>query len=141
MTRFLTILLTAIATCTTQAGSDKPAKSLAAEPTSAVKNVSPDEADALIKGKPGVLILDIRTPDEFAKGHIPGAKNVDFFSDDFAKQVAALDSNKPVLVHCASGGRSGQAMETLTGMKKFGAIYHLKAGFSGWKAAKKPIEN
>jgi rhodanese-related sulfurtransferase len=136
----LTLLVTAVVACNVSAEPQKPAKTPATEPAASPKNVSPDEAEALIKGKPGVLILDIRTPDEFAKGHIPGAKNVDFFADDFAKQVAALDASKPVLVHCASGGRSGQAMEPLTALKKFTVIYHLKAGFSGWAAAKKPVE-
>ena len=137
MKTFLAILLAACAVCAAPADSDKPATS----PAAAVKNVSPKDAEALIKDQPGVLILDIRTPDEFAKGHIPGAKNVDFFSDDFEKQVAALDSSKPVLVHCASGNRSSQAVEKIAALRKFKGIYHLKAGFSGWKSAKKPVEN
>lgn len=136
MKKFLAILLTAVAACTTRADSDNSAKPAAA----AVKNVSPDEAEALMKAKPGVLILDVRTPDEFAQGHIPGAKNVDFFGDDFEKQVAGLDASKPVLVHCASGNRSSQALGKITAVKKFSVIYHLKAGFSGWKAAKKPVD-
>jgi rhodanese-related sulfurtransferase len=140
MKMLLTLLLTAFVACTTYAEPNKPATTTAAKPAVAPKDVSPDEAEALIKGKPGILILDIRTPDEYAEGHIPGAKNVDCFGDDFDKQVAALDASKPVLVHCASGGRSGQNMEKLTGMKKFIVIYHLKAGFNGWKAAKKPVE-
>lgn len=136
----LTVLVTAVVACTTYAEPNKPATTAAAKPALVPKTVSPDEAEALIKGQPGVLILDIRTPEEYAKGHIPGAKNVDFFADDFAKQVAALDASKPVLVHCASGGRSGQAMEPLTELKRFTVIYHLKAGFNGWATAKKPVE-
>lgn len=138
---FLGILFTVFAVCTTCAEPNKPPVAVATKPAVAPKEVSPDEAEALIKGKPGVLILDIRTPDEYAKGHIPGAKNVDCFGDDFDKQVAVLDASKPVLVHCASGGRSSQSMDALTAMKKFLVIYHLKAGFNGWRSAKKPIEN
>ena len=104
------------------------------------KNVSPDEAEALIKNSPKLVILDVRTPDEFAAGHIPGAKNVDFFGDDFEKQIAALDPAKPLLVHCAAGNRSAQAVAQIEALKKFAAIYHLKAGFRGWTAAKKPVE-
>lgn len=108
--------------------------------TTTAKNVSPDEAEALIKNSPKLLILDVRTPDEFAAGHIAGAKNVDFFGDDFEKQIAALDPARPLLVHCAAGNRSAQALKQIEALKKFEVIYHLKAGFSGWAGAKKPVE-
>ncbi len=112
---------------------------LSAEPA-AVKDVTPDEAEALLKGAAKPLILDVRTADEFAQGRIPGAKNVDFFGDDFEKQVAALKGGGPVIVHCAAGGRSAQSLPKITALKKFGVIYHLKAGFNGWKSAGKPVE-
>ena len=112
---------------------------LSAEPV-AVKDVTPDEAEALMKGAAKPLILDVRTPDEFAEGHIPGAKNVDFFGDDFEKQVAALKGNGAVIVHCAAGGRSAQSLPKVTALNKFGAVYHLKSGFNGWKAVGKAVE-
>jgi rhodanese-related sulfurtransferase len=104
------------------------------------KNVSPDEAEALIKNSPKLVILDVRTPDEFAAGHIAGAKNADFLGDDFEKQIAALDPAMPVLVHCAAGSRSAQAVKQIEALKKFEIVYHLQAGFNGWAAAKKPVE-
>lgn len=112
-----------------------------AEPTSTVKDVTPDEAEALLKGAIKPLVLDVRTPEEFAKGHIPGAKNVDFLGDDFEKQLAKLEASGPVIVHCAAGNRSSQALPAIAALKKFTAIYHLKAGFSGWKAAGKAAES
>ncbi len=111
-----------------------------AAPEGATKDVTPDEAEALLKGASKPLVLDVRTPEEFAKGHIPGAKNVDFFEDDFEKRVAALAESGPVIVHCAAGGRSAQALPKIAALKKFGTIYHLKAGFSGWASAKKAVE-
>lgn len=102
-----------------------------------VTNVTADEAQKLLKEKPGTLVLDVRTADEFKAGHIPGAKNVDFFDDDFAKKVAVLDSATPILVHCAAGGRSAQALPYLKDKK---AVYHLKDGFKGWEKAGKPVE-
>lgn len=113
---------------------------LAAEPPGVVKDVTPAEAEALMKGAAKPLILDVRTPDEFAQGHIPGAVNVDFFGDDFEKGVAALKEKGAVIVHCASGNRSSQALPVITALKKFGAVYHLKSGFKGWKAAGKTVE-
>jgi rhodanese-related sulfurtransferase len=135
MKAFLAILFSTALACTVTA--EPAAVSPAAK---AVKNVSPDEAEALIQGSPALVILDVRTPEEFARGHIAGAKNVDFFGDDFEKQVAALDPARPVLVHCAAGGRSSQAVEKIVALKKVSVIYHLKAGFNGWTAAKKPVE-
>lgn len=108
-----------------------------AKPANTVKNVSPDEAEKLLKANPKTLVLDVRTPDEFAQGHIPGAKNVDFFDDNFAKKVGALDPQTPVIVHCGSGRRSSQALESLKAMK---VVYHLNEGFGAWVKAGKPIE-
>jgi rhodanese-related sulfurtransferase len=117
-----------------------PAKPAPTDKKARVQDVSPDEAQRLIKESPGLIVIDVRTADEFAEGHIKGAKNIDIFESDFASKIAALDASKPVLVHCASGHRSAEAVGKMKVSTKFPAIYHLKAGFSGWKAAKKPIE-
>ncbi len=106
----------------------------------AVKDVTPDEAAVLVKSELGVLVIDVRTPDEFAEGHIPGAKNVDFLGDDFEKQIAALPADKPLIVHCAAGNRSARAVVKIAALQKSGQIFHLKSGFNGWKAAGKPVE-
>ena len=103
------------------------------------KNVSPDEAEKLLKDNPKIVVLDVRTPEEFAKGHIAGAKNVDFKAADFAEKVAALDKSKTYLVHCAAGGRSSKTLDVMKD-KNFGAIYHLNEGFKAWEKAGKPVE-
>ena len=110
-----------------------------AVPASAAKNVSPDEAQKLLKDNPKVVVLDVRTPEEFAAGHIAGAKNIDFKAPDFAAKVAALDKTTPYLVHCASGGRSGKTLGLIKD-KGFVAIYHLNEGFKAWEKAGKPVE-
>jgi len=110
-------------------------------------DVTPEAAELLIMGKPGVvepkpglLVIDVRTPGEFAEGHIPGARNVDFLGDDFEKQIAALPAGRPLLVHCASGNRSSKAVEKIAVLHESAQILHLKSGFNGWKAAGKPVE-
>ena len=104
------------------------------------KDVTPEEAASLMKGKAPVLVVDVRTPDEFAEGHIPGAVNVDFLGDDFEKQLAALPTDRPVIVHCAAGNRSSKAVAKIEALKLPVQILHLKSGFNGWKAAGKPVE-
>ena len=118
----------------------KPAAPAEAKKPAAVESVSPDQAAKLMAESPRLMVVDVRTPEEFAEGHIQGAKNIDFFGPDFAKKVAALDASNPVLIHCAAGNRSSQAVNAIKDTAKFPAIYHLKAGFSGWKAAGKPVE-
>jgi rhodanese-related sulfurtransferase len=104
----------------------------------APQNVTPDQAEKLLKEKKDIVVLDVRTPEEFKEGHIAGAKNVDFQSEDFKKQVAALDKSKTYLLHCASGGRSSRALKVLEA-DKFEHVYHLNDGFAGWKQAGKPV--
>jgi phage shock protein E len=102
-----------------------------------VTNVQADVAAKLVaEGK--VIVLDVRTPAEFAEGHIAGATNINFMAKDFATQVGKLDRDKIYLVHCASGGRSKRCLPQLKelGLKQ---IYHLDGGFSAWEEAGKPV--
>ena len=138
--KILSALLIAVAlNLAPHAVADEPRQPAGAK-VSATKDVTPDEAAALVKNKSGVLVLDVRTPDEFAEGHIPGAKNVDFLGDDFEKQIAALPADRPLIVHCAAGSRSAKAVVKIAALQKSAQIFHLKSGFNGWKAAGKPIE-
>jgi rhodanese-related sulfurtransferase len=104
-----------------------------------VKNVSPDEAEKALKERKDVVVLDVRTPEEFKAGHIAGAKDIDFKAPDFAKQTGALDKNKTYLVHCGGGGRSTNSLEVFK-EQKFSSILHLDKGFKAWEAAGKPVE-
>ncbi len=111
----------------------------AAVPATAVKNVSIDEAENLLKEKKDIVVLDVRTADEFKAGHIVGAKNIDIMADDFAKEVAALEKGKTYLIHCAAGGRSGRACK-VPEVLQLGTVYHMNEGFKAWEKAGKPVE-
>ena len=69
-------------------------------------------------------LLDVRTPDEFASGHLAGATNVDVMAPDFQSQVAALDlpADGPVYLYCRSGNRSGKAAGILRQLGHAGAV-------------------
>lgn len=88
------------------------------------------------KGK--ALLIDVRTPAEYASGHIAGSLNIDWTAADYEARFATLDPKKPVLLYCHSGGRSEQAKEYLE--EKGFAVKHLTTGFMGWKSAGYPIE-
>ena len=56
------------------------------------------------------VIIDVRTPAEFAEGHLQGAINIDVQSPDFREQVMAFDTDGEYFIYCRSGNRSGQAI-------------------------------
>ncbi len=107
-------------------------------PTAAYKNLSVDEFARMAADKQNV-ILDVRTPGEFAAGHIPGAVNLDYNAPDFQAKAAALDKSKTYLVHCAVGGRSVRACEKLSRLD-FPNLYNLPGGFKAWAKAGQPVE-
>jgi phage shock protein E len=102
------------------------------------KNLNAEEFDNLRADKKNV-VLDVRTPEEYADGHIPGSVNIDFNSEDFDKQIAKLDKSKMYLVHCASGGRSARSCNKM-GKMNFEHLYNLEGGMGAWEKAGKPVE-
>ena len=74
--------------------------------------VTPDQAAALATD-PSVTVLDVRTPEEYAEGHLEGAVLVDFSAPTFADEIAGLDASQLYLVYCRSGNRSGQAVAVM----------------------------
>jgi rhodanese-related sulfurtransferase len=101
-------------------------------------HVDPLLAASVIKTDKPVL-LDVRTPGEFATGTIKGSKNIDFNSPDFEKELAKLDKSETYLVYCRSGNRSGQALPILKKLK-LAKLYHLDGGLNAWKKAGHPVE-
>ncbi len=128
---------------------DTAPKKAAAEPAPAVDfsfperpayyNFKPDRFDLLRTRNPNSVVLDVRTPAEFAQGHIPGAALIDFKAPDFKAQVAKLDRSKIYLVHCAVGGRSAKAVEVMHELG-FERLFNLEGGMKAWEAAGKPVE-
>jgi len=97
-----------------------------------IHNITAEEAYQLIKTKIDLIIIDVRTKQEFQTGHIPGAKSIPVA--EFALRINELNKYKdtPILVHCASGGRSPATVRVLL-KNNFSNIYHMKRGLSGWK--------
>lgn len=96
-----------------------------------VELVSADAFKELMKVENSQLI-DVRTPEEYAQGKIGDAKNINFYDGDFRDRIAGLDKKAPVLIYCASGGRSGKAVSMMKEMG-FVEIHELKGGYRAWK--------
>lgn len=130
-----TVLSAGLAGCasaTDQAVSVSAGPTASAAPEAGAELSPGDFAEAL--KRPGTLILDVRTPAEFAEGHLRGALNLDVEDPSFAQQAATLDPAGSYAIYCRSGNRSGVAVDYLAG-QGFTSIYHLGGGISAWDAA------
>ncbi len=86
-------------------------------------------------------LIDLRTPAEVNDGFIPNALFIDFKDKEiFYSKIEALDKNKPVMVYCASGGRSGKTAGILK-KSGFTHIVDLDGGFTAWEKANLPIDH
>ncbi len=84
-------------------------------------------------------LIDVRTPQEFAKYRIQSARNIDFRNAGFRTNIEKLDKTKPVLIYCLSGGRSKAALEVFR-EAGFKTVYELTGGINAWSSAGKPID-
>jgi len=109
----------------------------------AIADVADIKPEALLdrakKMDESFVILDVRTPEEFAQGHVPGAINIPH--DKLADRIGELmrDKNKDVVLYCRSGKRAGMAAETLKA-NGFAKLLHLEGDIQKWTEANKPIE-
>ncbi len=85
---------------------------------------------------PYFVILDVRTAGEYAT-HIEGGVNIDFYNSNFSLIIDSLNKNKVYLIHCASGGRSGQVY-TMMQAKHFKTVYNMIGGMNAWNTAALP---
>ena len=115
------------------------AATLAAGP--AVTDVTVAQAGKLTQersGKPDFMILDVRTPGEFADGHLVGAVNIDVQAPDFEMRVKLLDRARTYLVYCRTGNRSRRAVQAMERLG-FRSILHMTQGIVGWQEQKLPV--
>jgi len=100
-------------------------------------NMRADEFIAKI-GEPGVVIVDVRTPEEFAAGHLQGAVNLDVSASTFDSQIAALDKDVVYAVYCRSGNRSTIAVGKMSDAGFTNLFNFNQGGFAELAAAGAP---
>jgi phage shock protein E len=86
----------------------------------------------------GVVILDVRTPAEYAEGYLEGAINIDFYGEDFKIEIDSLDKLSTYAIYCRSGNRSGQTA-TMMQNAGFHDVYNLDGGITDWADAGMPM--
>jgi rhodanese-related sulfurtransferase len=103
------------------------------------KKVDPVEFSEVI-AQPGVIILDVRTPEEFNAGHIANAININIADSNFSSEVSKLDKNATVAVYCRSANRSAVATDEMAKLG-FTDMYDMQGGIIDWEAAGGPVVN
>ena len=84
--------------------------------------------------EPGVIVLDVRTTQEFNEGHIENAININVESDTFLSQIESLDKSKSYAVYCRSGRRSADAITKMAN-QNFTSLLNLNGGVIDWTNA------
>ena len=130
------VIAVAALTGTSACSSSAPASSSApsASPTAAARGQhmsAPDFSTAV--DKPDTIVLDVRTPAEYATGHLIGAQNIDTQGPDFATRIATLDKTATYAVYCHSGKRSGEALERMAA-DGVTHVVDLAGGIIAWQA-------
>ncbi len=111
------------------------------EPTQIILNLSPQQAADLIQDNANNIdffIIDVRTPGEFAEGHIENAIMIDYYSDIFADRIGFLDRDKIYLTYCQTGIRSGASLALMEDLG-FMEVYVISGGIEAWEAAGLPV--
>ena len=124
---FRTVVLAAVAAVALAACSSGPA-----EPPAFDGSHVSASSFALAVEQPGVTVVDVRTPAEFADGHLPGAVNINVEDPAFPDAIAALDATADYAVYCRSGNRSRAAMEYMTQAGVTQTV-GLEGGITAWK--------
>ena len=102
------------------------------------QSVGTTEATRLMN-QPGSLVLDVREDAEYAAGHLPRARHIPLAQLSGRLDEIAKFKEKPVVVTCRSGARSGSACRTLKNAG-FTKVYNLKGGVPAWEQASLPVE-
>ena len=108
--------------------------------TQTIELVSPAKAAEVIDASPdGLVVLDIRTPEEFNEARLPNATMVDYYAADFADQLDALDKDVPYVLYCRTGNRTSDAVGTMRDLG-FTEVYEIDGGIVNWYEQGFPIE-
>ena len=100
-----------------------------------LRTVAASDAEAVIAaGGDDLVVLDIRTPEEFAEGRIDGAVNIDFYAPDFGDRLAELDPDARYVMYCRSDNRTGQTMPMLEELG-FADVAEVDGGVLAWAEA------
>jgi rhodanese-related sulfurtransferase len=128
--------ITGVSACSSSQPATSPAAS-GSTSAATIQHLAAGDFAAALK-ETGTIVLDVRTPAEFASGHLPEARNIDIEGSGFATGIATLDKNATYAVYCRSGNRSDTAMGQMAAAG-FTRLYDLTGGIGAWQGISGPI--
>ena len=108
-----------------------------AESPAEAPSIAPTELSARRAAGTAPIVIDVRTPDEYAAGHIPGAVNIPF--DEVAARISEVDAPNGVALYCMVGPRARKGESALLGAG-YTSVLHIDGGLAAWQAAGLPVE-
>lgn len=109
-----------------------------AEAPDQAPSIAPSELSARRATDQAPIVIDVRTREEYASGHIPGALNIPF--DQVAERISEIDAPHGVALYCMIGPRARKGEAALLGAG-YTSVLHIEGGLAAWKAAGLPVES
>lgn len=133
------LFLIAFAVSTVSAQTTQPASTAGSVSANSPALLSPKLFKKQFKKAKNKVLIDVRTPEEFAEGHLRKAQNIDYQNDNFKEQISKLDKSKTYYLYCRSGKRTVGAAEVMqkTGFEN---IVVLEGGLLAWKEQRLPVK-
>lgn len=97
-------------------------------------NLNVKEVNQLLQDNKEVVLIDVRTPEEYEQGHLEGSNLINFYGDSFQQEIGKLDKEKEYVIYCRSGGRSGKAVNMMQQMG-FAKVHNMSGGILAWNRA------
>jgi len=133
------LILITFAVSTVSAQTTQPASTAGSVSANSPALLSPKLFKKQFKKAKNKVLIDVRTPEEFAEGHLRKAQNIDYQNDNFKEQISKLDKSKTYFLYCRSGKRTAGAAEVMqkTGFEN---IVVLEGGLLAWKEQRLPVK-
>ena len=124
------VLIAVVTSCGSQSATEIP-----------INNIDVDTARELVTQDETVIVLDVRTPEEYAMGHIEGALNINIAEAEFSVRVSKLDREKTYIVHCSANVKNGRSAKSLEIMRSVGfdKLLNMEGGIIAWEQSAHPL--
>lgn len=124
------LLIAVVAFCSSQSSTEGP-----------VNNIDVVTARDLVAQDETVIVLDVRTPEEYGTGHIQEAVNINIAEADFSERVSKLDRDKTYIVHCSANVKNGRTAKSLEIMSSLGfeKLLNMEGGIAAWEQSGYPL--
>ncbi|MBU3742017.1 MAG: rhodanese-like domain-containing protein [Candidatus Kapabacteria bacterium] len=112
---------------------------LSCAPAPTGRDISVDETASMIRADTNVVLVDVRTADEYASGHLHNSRLMDYYKPGFHRALQTLPRNKDVILYCRSGRRSAEAKHFLDSIG-YTRVYNMAGGIIAWNEHHYPVE-